>query len=325
MHEGSPAMSRQQQPPPQQMPRNQYPAGRQIPIQREEGRSSPGLRNQSPAEGSWTWQQQQPSGPGNRASPKPQFQPTPQQPPQSHGMASSQSTRPVPVQKAKSGSDIAQAAAGRNSPVNHVQKPPPNHGNNKTEYVAPPQVNKPPEQSIKKPVGGATLAPQGGGNENKSQQRPVSPAPSNMSRLDYIQQICKEAEEIQQRLDTFTGQKSDKEYLFIEEMLTRMLIKLDNVNSEGSPEIRDARRQAVKQIQGQLDQLELKEFANSTNCIPPNENETAGCQEGGDIEPKEERMETDAADIKKGGASEESSYKNPAIVKDMVLDSEVSC
>jgi len=50
--------------------------------------------------------------------------------------------------------------------------------------------------------------------------------------------------------------KTDKQYLYLEEMLMRQLIRLDNVETEGKDEIRAARKLAVKEIQAQINQLE---------------------------------------------------------------------
>ena len=52
--------------------------------------------------------------------------------------------------------------------------------------------------------------------------------------------------------------KTDKQYLYLEEMLMRQLIRLDNVETEGKDEIRAARKMAVKEIQEQINLLERK-------------------------------------------------------------------
>jgi len=50
--------------------------------------------------------------------------------------------------------------------------------------------------------------------------------------------------------------KTDKQYLYLEEMLMRQLIRLDNVETDGKDDIRAARKLAVKEIQAQINQLE---------------------------------------------------------------------
>ena len=88
--------------------------------------------------------------------------------------------------------------------------------------------------------------------------RASSPALANMSPLETVQQIKEQADELQEKVNQFTGAKSDKEYRFIEEMLTRLLLKLDGIESDGKEEIRTIRREAVKTIQASIDHLELR-------------------------------------------------------------------
>ena len=50
----------------------------------------------------------------------------------------------------------------------------------------------------------------------------------------------------------------DENYIFIEEMLTRQLLALDSVQSDGNEELRLLRRSIVKQVHGLLTSLEMK-------------------------------------------------------------------
>ena len=88
--------------------------------------------------------------------------------------------------------------------------------------------------------------------------RSPSPAPANLSPLEVVQLIMQEAQQRKSEVDEFTGKKTDKQCIFLEEMLTRLLIKLDRVDSQGKDEIRKARKEAVKTVQSTLDQLEAK-------------------------------------------------------------------
>ena len=92
----------------------------------------------------------------------------------------------------------------------------------------------------------------------------------HMTPLEQVKLILTEATELQQRVNAFDGAKGDKEYTYLDEMLTRKLLKLDNILSEGNEEIRNVRKQAVRTVQSSIDQLELKAFANSTG--PPGDN-----------------------------------------------------
>ena len=67
-----------------------------------------------------------------------------------------------------------------------------------------------------------------------------------------------EAAELEVGVNEWTGVKGDKRFAYLEEMLTRLLIRLDHINSEGREDIRLMRKEAVKSVQSALDRLELK-------------------------------------------------------------------
>jgi BCL2-associated athanogene 3 len=54
------------------------------------------------------------------------------------------------------------------------------------------------------------------------------------------------------------GSRQDKQYMFLDEMLTRELIKLDDIETEGKESVRQARKQAIKSIQDSISLLESK-------------------------------------------------------------------
>jgi len=56
-------------------------------------------------------------------------------------------------------------------------------------------------------------------------------------------------------------EKTSKSYRYLEEMLTRLLLRLDGVDTVGSDRIRMMRKDAIVSIQAILDQLELKAIA----------------------------------------------------------------
>ena len=77
-------------------------------------------------------------------------------------------------------------------------------------------------------------------------------------RLTVIDgELCK-AKELLVRVQNFSGVKTDKEYLCLEELLLRCILSLDLVETEGRNEVRSARRAAVKEIQSIIDELEAK-------------------------------------------------------------------
>jgi len=79
--------------------------------------------------------------------------------------------------------------------------------------------------------------------------------------MDAIEQIAAKANELKSTVEQFIGNKSDKQYIYLEEMLTQLLIKLDKIDSDGQDNIRTMRKNAVRTVQMTIDQLELKAAA----------------------------------------------------------------
>lgn len=81
--------------------------------------------------------------------------------------------------------------------------------------------------------------------------------------LELIQLIQKDVLELMTQVENFDGKPKDKQYLYLDEMLTRNLIKLDNIETEGKENIRQARKEAIKCIQSCIAILEAKANANA--------------------------------------------------------------
>lgn len=88
------------------------------------------------------------------------------------------------------------------------------------------------------------------------------PPPTKAAQLDQIQNIQKDVRELMNQVEKFNGKPKDKQYLYLDEMLTRNLIKLDNIETEGKENIRQARKEAIKCIEGCIGILEAKANAN---------------------------------------------------------------
>ena len=67
-------------------------------------------------------------------------------------------------------------------------------------------------------------------------------------KLDEIERILAKAKELIPRVEAFRGSKQDKEYLYLEEHLTRCILSLDLVDTDGQGKLKSARRAAVKEI-----------------------------------------------------------------------------
>lgn len=71
--------------------------------------------------------------------------------------------------------------------------------------------------------------------------------------------VQKEVDALTEQVKQFTGNsRQDKQYMYLDEMLTRELIKLDDIDTEGKENVRQARKQAIKSIQESISLLESK-------------------------------------------------------------------
>lgn len=84
------------------------------------------------------------------------------------------------------------------------------------------------------------------------------PVPSISDPILKIQNIQKDVLELMLQVENFVGVRKDKQYIFLDEMLTRNLLKLDDVDTEGKENIRQARKEAIKCIQKCIAVLEAK-------------------------------------------------------------------
>jgi hypothetical protein len=73
--------------------------------------------------------------------------------------------------------------------------------------------------------------------------------------LAKIKDVNKDLQSLISRIESFKGKRSDKEFLYLDEMLTRLMIRLDDVSGE---EVRAVRRETIKEIQKYISLLESK-------------------------------------------------------------------
>ncbi|EGI66292.1 BAG domain-containing protein Samui [Acromyrmex echinatior] len=94
------------------------------------------------------------------------------------------------------------------------------------------------------------------------------------------------------------GSRQDKEYMYLDEMLTRELIKLDDIETEGRENVRLARKNAIKSIQDTISLLETKTPIANQQEQQPMHKVAQECSEkdqrGEEISHVPEPMEVDA-------------------------------
>ncbi|NXF31560.1 BAG4 regulator, partial [Nyctibius bracteatus] len=86
-----------------------------------------------------------------------------------------------------------------------------------------------------------------------------SPNPAaSQPEIQRILHVMGEAERLEQEVDEFVGKKTDKSYRLLEEMLTKLLLELDSIETGGQDSVRQARKESVHRIQAILEKLERK-------------------------------------------------------------------
>ncbi|KAK3735662.1 hypothetical protein QZH41_002559 [Actinostola sp. cb2023] len=77
-------------------------------------------------------------------------------------------------------------------------------------------------------------------------------------RIEMIDRVLCRATELEPQVFGFTGRRGDKEYLSLEEQLTRCILDLDKVQTDGIEDIRNARKSAIRIVQYLIDALDEK-------------------------------------------------------------------
>jgi len=156
--------------------------------------------------------------------------------------------------------------------------------------------------------------------------RSPSPAPPNMTPLEIIELVLVEAAQLKKEAEVYTGGRKEKPYLRLEELLTRLLLKLDRIESEGRDDIRSARRGAVHTIESILQLLESRI---ATKVSPPSAESSAVPENSGNDatvdSTSETNMQTSHTNDSPRDSEETKANVDAAAVKEMVLGSEVSC
>lgn len=75
--------------------------------------------------------------------------------------------------------------------------------------------------------------------------------------LKKIDNISMQAAELENEVNNFKGVSKDKQYIKIEESVTKLLIQLDAIESLGNENLRNKRKACIKQLQQTSDMLEL--------------------------------------------------------------------
>ncbi|RWS29614.1 BAG domain-containing protein Samui-like protein [Leptotrombidium deliense] len=86
----------------------------------------------------------------------------------------------------------------------------------------------------------------------KHQQEHSKPDP-----LDLIAGIMDEIALLEKQINEFSGEYQDKTYRYLDEMLTRCMLKLDNIEGNGREDVRQARKSAINFVNKCINFLEI--------------------------------------------------------------------
>lgn len=104
--------------------------------------------------------------------------------------------------------------------------------------------------------------PAGSLSSEQPQEKPVEEPTLNVvsfSPEEKIGKVLLDLKDLKCQVDAFQGHDAkSKEYRYLDEMLTRLMLSLDDVIIEGNESIRAARRNAIKTVQEVIDKLEQK-------------------------------------------------------------------
>ncbi|EFN89500.1 BAG domain-containing protein Samui [Harpegnathos saltator] len=149
--------------------------------------------------------------------------------------------------------------------------------------------------------------PQQAHNEQQQQQplpqqqqetpKPKPPVPKDP--LERVAQVQKEVDDLAEQVQRYVGgSRQDKKYVYLDEMLTRELIKLDDIETEGRENVRQARKNTIKSIQNTISLLETKaplagqqeQMCAEEECAAKDQQEGVPQTEFMEVDPKQEKQ-----------------------------------
>ncbi|KOC69412.1 BAG domain-containing protein Samui [Habropoda laboriosa] len=120
----------------------------------------------------------------------------------------------------------------------------------------------------------------------QQQQEPPKPKPNvPKDPLERVALVQKEVDSLAEQVKQYSGKsKTDKQYIYLDEMLTRELIKLDVIETEGRDNVRQARKNAIRSIQETISLLESKAGVKVSEEKEVNQEVSDKVEEGGEPE-----------------------------------------
>lgn len=200
------------------------------------------------------YQQQRQQQEQKRQQPAQQQQQKPQA--QNLRQGSTGGTRSVPI-----------FVEGRDVPlVNKINIPESSEQHDQSNQQSQPRQETQPQshQTTKTQHRPAPFTAKEGVPQEPDDQPQIPPqTPHTTDCINKIQDIQRDVLDLMGKVERFGGLKGDKEYMYLDEMLTRNLLKLDTIDTNGKESIRLARKEAIKCIQASIAVMDAKSEINA--------------------------------------------------------------
>ncbi|XP_064544829.1 BAG domain-containing protein Samui isoform X4 [Drosophila montana] len=263
-------------PPEQQQLNQQYQQSQQTNQQRPTPPPQFGTQTSPPVQPNFGTGQPQP----------PQFHKTYYPPQQQAHPQQKQQTPPPP--QTPGGSNVRTIpifVEGRTEPIINAHKEIPNQSAAAGQAQAQAQASAQayyapqPQHQQQRPAPLNTQQPQGDPQLQTDAGVGVPPqTPHTVDSIKKIQDIQRDVLDLMAKVEQFKGTRKDKEYAYLDEMLTRNLLKLDTIDTNGKDSIRLARKEAIKCIQASVNVLDAKAEENARRASGTVENAAASTE-----------------------------------------------
>lgn len=147
------------------------------------------------------------------------------------------------------------------------------------------------------------------------EQEPRSEPPKVSTPIQQIQMIKEDVSKLMEQVEQFTGKTKDKQYIYLDEMLTRNLLKLDDIDTQGQENIRVTRKEAIKCIQAAISLLETKATGNVSTKTEVDQQQQQKPEKSNSKQDDLQKMDTESS-------NEPSEKMDTAETKDEALNSE---
>lgn len=202
------------------------------------------------------------------------------------------------------------------------ERPIPMQHDNVKRSSTPQRQQTPPQQPVPQQQQQVPVIPQEQAQPQPTEEQRAAAAKQKAleDSITKIQKIQQSVLDLMGRVEQYNG-TDRKEYLYLDEMLTQNLLKLDNIDAEGKDNIKNARREAIKCINSLISLLEAKNEEAAYNSNNNNGVEKSKSNQEASVD--QNNVEQAAPTHELNGTSKNSSYDNVNQVQQQQTSSDV--